>query len=109
MSKYESEFAQKGYGPLPGDIVFVTRPVAYLGKQLERKVAPFTPFPVDILVDEYLTLNDIGLNIEIIHTPGHSQRFQLALSWIVKLQLLGMQCLAYSPAQSFLLLPTMFL
>lgn len=73
MSKYESEFAQKGYGPLPKATLFVTRPVAYLGKQLERKVALFTPFPVDILVDEYLTLNDIGLNIEIIHTPGHSQ------------------------------------
>lgn len=73
MSRYESEFAQKGYGPLPKATMFVTRPIAYLGKLLERKVAPFTPFTVDIPVDEYLSLNETGLNIEIIHTPGHTQ------------------------------------
>lgn len=72
MSKQESEFAQKGYGPLPKATLFVTRPIAYLGKRLEGKVAPFTPFHVDIPVDEYLSLNETGLNIEIINTPGHT-------------------------------------
>ena len=71
-SMFESDFAMTGYTPVPKGTIAPARIISALGRILGDKIAGYHPFNVDIIVGEHLDLKDKGLNINVIHTPGHS-------------------------------------
>jgi len=71
-SMFESDFTLAGYTPVPKGTVAPARMISALGRMLGDKIAGYEPFKTDIIVGEHLDMKDKGLNIYIIHTPGHS-------------------------------------
>ncbi|MFA5848671.1 MAG: MBL fold metallo-hydrolase [Bacteroidales bacterium] len=72
-SMFESDFAIAGYTPVPKGTVAPARMISALGRILGDKIAGYKPFNADMIVGEHLGFKkDMGLNIDVIHTPGHS-------------------------------------
>ncbi len=42
-----------------------------IGKKMESHYS-YEPVDPDILIDENYSLNNLGFNVDVIHTPGHS-------------------------------------
>ncbi|MHC1780660.1 MAG: MBL fold metallo-hydrolase [Bacteroidales bacterium] len=72
VSKYEKEFARNGFTPIPEGTNFFSRMVVNMGVKFENIVGHYKPFDTAIEVGEILDLFLHGVNIKIIHTPGHS-------------------------------------
>ncbi|OFY44629.1 MAG: hypothetical protein A2X18_03290 [Bacteroidetes bacterium GWF2_40_14] len=71
-SMFESDFTMAGLTPVPKGTVAPARMISALGRMLGDKIAGYKPFNADMIVGEHLDLKDKGLDIDIIHTPGHS-------------------------------------
>lgn len=61
-----------GITPIPKGTLFATKILSSLGRKYENSFASYPPFTPDIEVEECLDLSIQGINIKIIHTPGHS-------------------------------------
>lgn len=72
LSKNETLMASEGITPIPKGTLFATKILNALGKKFESSFASYTPFTPDIEVEECYDLSIHGVNIKIIHTPGHS-------------------------------------
>lgn len=70
--RLEAPLLKKGRAQFPKGSLILTQ---WILKKLEYVPAinvGYRPVEPDILVDETLDLEDIGFNVRIIHTPGHS-------------------------------------
>ena len=68
----EAEHLKMGNAPLPKGNNGVTRfLIDVIGKKMESHYS-YEPVDPDILIDENYSLNNLGFNVDIIHTPGHS-------------------------------------
>lgn len=72
LSKYESRMVSAGITPIPKGTFFATKVLSALGRKYESSFASYSPFTPDIEVGECFDLSIHGVNIKIIHTPGHS-------------------------------------
>lgn len=72
LSKQESRMVSGGLTPIPRGTLFITKFLSSLGRKYESSFASYSPFTPDIEVEECLDLSIQGVNIKIIHTPGHS-------------------------------------
>jgi glyoxylase-like metal-dependent hydrolase (beta-lactamase superfamily II) len=72
LSKIESPMVSEGITPIPKGTLSVTKILSALGRKFESSFASYTPFTPDIEVEECYDLSIHGVNIKIIHTPGHS-------------------------------------
>ena len=61
-----------GITPIPKGTLFATKILSALGRKYESSFASYSPFTPDIEVGECFDLSTHGVNIKIIHTPGHS-------------------------------------
>lgn len=71
-SKNESTMVSAGITPIPKGTLFATKILSALGRKYESSFASYSPFTPDIEVGECFDLSTHGVNIKIIHTPGHS-------------------------------------
>jgi len=72
LSKVESRMVSEGITPIPKGSFFAAKILSALGRKFESSFASYTPFTPDIEVGKCFDLNIHGVNIKIIHTPGHS-------------------------------------
>jgi glyoxylase-like metal-dependent hydrolase (beta-lactamase superfamily II) len=61
---------------LPDGLTALTRPVVRFLKHYFHPSAHFNPCKADILTDDLYDFKNEGLNVYIIHTPGHSEGSQ---------------------------------
>ncbi|GAB1472811.1 MBL fold metallo-hydrolase [Bacteroidota bacterium] len=72
LSKYEKECALNGYTPIPEGTNHFSRLVASIGVKIGKIVGNYKPFDANIEIGEKLDFMLHGVNIKVIHTPGHS-------------------------------------
>ncbi|BDX37993.1 hypothetical protein CYCD_13480 [Tenuifilaceae bacterium CYCD] len=72
VSKDEAEFAKQGYTPLPKGTYSISKLISAVGEKCFSFRLGYRPFVPDILVDDEMALSNLGLNIKIFTTPGHS-------------------------------------
>lgn len=68
----ESAFLENGFAPLPKGANMVTGTMSKLGMLL-KPLFKFQRTKADILVKDTLDMYPLGIDIELIHTPGHSK------------------------------------
>ncbi len=68
----EKVSAETGIGTLPWGTTFPTKLISKLGKHINPKFYSFKPFIPEITVSQHYSFKEIGSNIQIIATPGHS-------------------------------------
>jgi hydroxyacylglutathione hydrolase len=61
-----------GLNTVPGGTMFLSRLISRFGSRFYPGVMKFPPAEPDIIVDEALDMNELGFDLQIIHTPGHS-------------------------------------
>lgn len=72
IHKSEAAFLSNGYSPLPSGTFPVTRLlINIIGKRIQHRFA-YEPCIPDIVFDDNFSLNGLGFNGYIMHTPGHS-------------------------------------
>lgn len=71
-SKHEEEYARNGFTPIPRGTNSLTRIISSIGKLIGKSGLGFEPFVPDVTVEGEKDLTELGLNIRIIETPGHS-------------------------------------
>ncbi|MDX9771532.1 MAG: MBL fold metallo-hydrolase [Tenuifilaceae bacterium] len=71
-SRYESEFAKKGYTPIPKGTWAYSRLISKIGSLIGSSFLGYPLFPIDIEVEDEYAFNDFDLNLKVLSTPGHS-------------------------------------
>jgi hydroxyacylglutathione hydrolase len=72
VNKQEAGYLEEGKNTmLHGTVFFLRFAVKKIAPMILPKIS-YEPCHPDILADQYLNLNDFGLNGYILHTPGHS-------------------------------------
>ncbi len=69
--KIEAKYLGRGNTPLPEGTNLITRFIMKLGKRMQSNYN-YESVTCDIMVDEKYDLNPLGINVHLIHTPGHS-------------------------------------
>ncbi|MBN1597871.1 MAG: MBL fold metallo-hydrolase [Bacteroidales bacterium] len=72
MSIHESNFTIRGYTRLPDGTFFIPDIIVKMGRIIGRYKYGYSPFIADIVLDDEISLQDKGFNINIIETAGHS-------------------------------------
>jgi hydroxyacylglutathione hydrolase len=72
ISRYEKDNAISGFTSIPDGTALLSRIVASAGRKFEKIIGCYKPFTANVEVGEILDMSLYGLNIKIIHTPGHS-------------------------------------
>jgi glyoxylase-like metal-dependent hydrolase (beta-lactamase superfamily II) len=72
VQKSEADYLAKGDHIIPQGTTLLTRPLVNLAGRRFLKRVRYEPCQYDILVDNLLDLNDLGINACIMHTPGHT-------------------------------------
>lgn len=71
-SEKELEFIQKEFTPVSSGTTFLSKLLVSMSKPLSTKPFMYETFIVDIPFDNYMDMSNMGFDIEIIATPGHS-------------------------------------
>jgi glyoxylase-like metal-dependent hydrolase (beta-lactamase superfamily II) len=71
-SKEDEDYTINGYTPLPKGTNEISRLLLVFGKRIGKKWFGYQEFAPDKTVKDYLSMADMGFQIEIISTPGHS-------------------------------------
>ncbi len=72
VNKQEVLFLQSGEMSIPSGTNLITKFIVNNIAPLLQSKLNYEPCQADIIVDQYLDLNELGINGIIIHTPGHS-------------------------------------
>jgi len=71
-SKEDENYTINGYTPLPKGTNAISRFLLVFGKRIGKKWFGYQEFAPDIAVKDYLSMADMGFQVEIISTPGHT-------------------------------------
>lgn len=70
--RLEAPLLASGAGPIPAGSVFLTRALMAAAGDRARNWFRYRPATVDIPVDGPTNLEDRGLGVRLVHTPGHT-------------------------------------
>ncbi len=73
ISEQDAAFTRNGYTPIPAGTFPVTRFLSRIGKSIGSRWFGYPPFTADLLIGEKLDLSQLGYEIKITSTPGHTK------------------------------------
>lgn len=68
----EKEHLKKGFSGLPDGTNIFTRVVVAIGRKWRSSIGRFDAVMPDLIISEYLHMQLHHIDIEIVHTPGHT-------------------------------------
>jgi glyoxylase-like metal-dependent hydrolase (beta-lactamase superfamily II) len=71
-SEKELDFISKGFTPVSSGTTFLSKLLVFMSKPISTKPFTYEAFNVDIPLSNYMDMRNMGYDVEIIATPGHS-------------------------------------
>lgn len=68
----EAGYLETGYCPLPSGTIFFTKALIGLSRKKKTPIGRYERCKADITVETKLSLEEMGFNAFILHTPGHT-------------------------------------